>query len=59
MERCPIKKLKSELMSGEVITDEIMATMEFEVKDIVENAVRFAEESPWPAPREALEDVYA
>ncbi|MDD4237067.1 MAG: thiamine pyrophosphate-dependent dehydrogenase E1 component subunit alpha [Desulfotomaculaceae bacterium] len=59
MERCPIKKLKAELLSEAIITDEIMAQMEFEAIDIVESAVRFAEESPWPAPHEALEDVYA
>jgi pyruvate dehydrogenase E1 component alpha subunit len=28
------------------------------VKDIVEESVRFAEESPWPSDDELLKDVY-
>ncbi len=34
-------------------------TMEAEVREQVEQAVRFAEESPVPAPEELITDVYA
>jgi TPP-dependent pyruvate/acetoin dehydrogenase alpha subunit len=29
------------------------------VRTVVQNAVDFAEQSPWPKPEEALEDLYA
>ncbi|MDC4206394.1 MAG: hypothetical protein MPW17_10720 [Candidatus Manganitrophus sp.] len=35
------------------------ADTEREVKEITDEAVRFAEESPWPEGKEALEDLYA
>jgi pyruvate dehydrogenase E1 component alpha subunit len=30
-----------------------------EITEMIEEAVKFAEESPWPSPEEVLEDVYA
>jgi pyruvate dehydrogenase E1 component alpha subunit len=32
--------------------------MDKKIKDIVDESVRFAEESPWPEPSELYEDVY-
>jgi len=57
-ERCPIPRLTSALLSEELITDEDLRKMEAEVDEIVEEAVRFAEQSPYPQPQEALEDVF-
>ncbi len=57
-EKCPIPRLGDELVSLGVIPSERIKEMESLAEKIVENAVRFAEESPYPEPHEALEDVY-
>lgn len=58
MERCPLRKLEKELLQEGLISGQEIAELEKVIGATVEDAVRFAEESPWPAPREALEDVY-
>lgn len=58
MERCPIKKIENELLSEGVISREDITALEDSIAIIVEDAVRFAEESPLPDPEEALDDVY-
>jgi pyruvate dehydrogenase E1 component alpha subunit len=58
-ERCPIKKLKASLMQAGALTEQEYRQLASETGQIVERAVQFAEDSPWPDPAEALEDVYA
>jgi pyruvate dehydrogenase E1 component alpha subunit len=55
----PIHKLKKQLLEQGDISDEEVMQIEKEVADSVEAAVKFAKDSPHPAPEEALEDVYA
>ncbi len=43
----------------DIATEKELNTIKAEVDAEVEEAVRFAQESPLPAPEEALEDVYA
>jgi len=57
-EKCPIPRLSDELVSLGVITSKQFMEMESEAEKIVQKSVRFAEESPYPEPQEALEDVY-
>ncbi len=57
--KCPIPRLRDELLSRGLITTEGIREMEAEIDAIVKDAVRFAEESPYPGPEEALEDVFA
>ena len=57
-ERCPIPRLSGEMLSRGLITQEELQAMQTEVDGIVEEAVRFAEESPYPQPEAALEDVF-
>lgn len=57
-ERCPIPRLREELLSQRLISAQELTEMESEINRIVLDAVRFAEESPYPEPREALEDVF-
>lgn len=59
MSRCPIKKIQGDLQWAGIITEQDLAEMEAEANKTVEAAVAFAEESPYPSPHEALEDVYA
>ncbi|GHU25659.1 pyruvate dehydrogenase E1 component subunit alpha [Betaproteobacteria bacterium] len=58
-ERCPIEKLKASLLQAGTLTEDSYQCLESEVGQIVEQAVRFAQTSPWPEPAEALEDVFA
>src|SRR2546429_617737 len=58
-ERDPIKTFQKKLKEGGIITDEDIANIEAQVKEVVERAVRFADESPLPDPSELYTDVYA
>ncbi len=59
MERCPVEKLQKELLDEGFITRQEVLELENEINKAVEESVRFAEDSPWPAPEDALEDIYA
>jgi len=58
-ERDPIKLFADKLKEHNVITDADIAGMEKEIKEEVEHAVRFADESPLPDPSELYTNVYA
>ncbi len=58
-ERDPIKLFTESLKEQKVLTDERLALIEGEVREEVERAARFADESPEPAPEELYTDVYA
>ena len=58
MAKCPINKLRDETLAEGLISDDEYEEMNAKMNQIVENAVRFAEESPFPSPEEALEDVF-
>ena len=58
-ERDPIKTFEKKLKDGGVITDKDITNIEAQVKEVVERAVRFADESPLPDPSELYTDVYA
>ncbi len=57
-EKCPIPRLADLLIKSGVITSAQLQEMESKAGDVVAEAVRFAEDSPYPQPIEALEDVY-
>jgi pyruvate dehydrogenase E1 component alpha subunit len=58
-ERDPIKLFATSLKEQGVLADADFQRIEAEVKEQVEKAVRFAEESPLPAPEELYTDIYA
>jgi TPP-dependent pyruvate/acetoin dehydrogenase alpha subunit len=58
-EQCPIKVFGSRLQDEGVISAEGIAKLEAEVAREVEEAVKFAKESPVPGPEEAFEDLWA
>lgn len=58
-ERDPIKVFTATLKEEEILTDKDISDLEAEVKEQVERAVRFAEESPEPDPSELYSNVYA
>jgi pyruvate dehydrogenase E1 component alpha subunit len=55
----PIKRFKEKLLETNTLTESEIQQIEKEVSDEIEEAVKFAMESPYPAPEEALEDIYA
>jgi TPP-dependent pyruvate/acetoin dehydrogenase alpha subunit len=57
--RCPIKRLREQLVSKGALDDASVRLIDEEINQVVEKAVAFAEQSPYPAPEEALENVYA
>ncbi len=54
----PIKRFAQKLLERGTVTQEELEAQEESVRAEIDEAVRFAEESPEPAPEEALEDVY-
>lgn len=57
-EKDPITHVKNVLLDNKWMTEEEIKAVEKEVKAEVEEAVKFAEESPLPEPHELYEDVY-
>jgi acetoin:2,6-dichlorophenolindophenol oxidoreductase subunit alpha len=57
-EKCPIPRLRDDLLSQGVISAADVQEMEGRAVAMVRDAVHFAEDSPYPDPEEALEDVY-
>jgi pyruvate dehydrogenase E1 component alpha subunit len=55
----PILILRSAMEEGGRLTAEQFSAMDAEIREQCEDAVRFAEESPEPAPEELYEDVLA
>ena len=58
-ERDPIKLFAASLKEEGVITDKEFEGIEAQVREQVEKALRFAEESPLPEPEELYKDIYA
>src|SRR5438132_11095869 len=58
-ERDPIKIFTKTLKDNGILSDSDIAEIEAQVKEEVENAVRFADESPLPDPKELYTDIYA
>ena len=56
--RDPIKTFKARLMEEKLVTKEELTNLEEEAKQLVKTAVQFAEDSPFPQPEEAFEDVF-
>lgn len=59
MAKDPIKRLVETLKAQGNLTDDALAAMERSVLADIENAVAFADASPFPKPEQALEDVFA
>jgi len=58
LDRDPIKRLKQKLLNDHILSNEEINTIEREASARVEASAKFALESAYPAPEEALEDVY-
>jgi pyruvate dehydrogenase E1 component alpha subunit len=58
-ERDPIKIFTKTLEDNGLLSDSDIAEIEAQVKEEVEKAIRFADESPLPDPKELYTDIYA
>ncbi|MGB2814400.1 MAG: thiamine pyrophosphate-dependent dehydrogenase E1 component subunit alpha [Dehalococcoidales bacterium] len=55
----PIKRLRQQMVQSKMATDAELDEIENSVLRELDEAVKFAQESPEPTPEEALEDIYA
>lgn len=58
-ERDPLKLFTATLREEKILDDKQFEQIDAEIRERVEQAVRFAEESPYPDPAELYTDVYA
>jgi pyruvate dehydrogenase E1 component alpha subunit len=59
LKKDPVQRFRAKLLEMGLLTEQEAKRMELEAVSAVEEAVRFAMESPYPSPEEALENVYA
>ena len=57
--RSPIQKLEGKLLAEELMEKREMEDIELEMQRQIEAALKFADESPYPLPTEALDHVWA
>lgn len=57
-QRDPIEMIKSRILEKGIAKEEDLAAIDQKIKGIVDEAVKFAEESPYPPAEEAYKDVY-
>lgn len=55
----PIKRFKEKLLQARILAEADIQQVEEQVSYEIEEAVKFAIESPYPSSEEALEDIYA
>lgn len=57
--RDPITVFRKKVLEHGLVSKAELAQIDARTKDAVEEAVRYAEESPYPAPEDCLKDVYS
>lgn len=55
----PVVAMERKLLAAGILTKPQLKEMDSQIMARIEDAVKFAEESPLPAPEDALEDVYS
>jgi pyruvate dehydrogenase E1 component alpha subunit len=55
----PVELVLSTLIKNKWITDQDIASYDTKVKNTIDDAIKFAEESPYPDPSELYQDVYS
>ena len=58
-ERDPIKLFSASLLEEKIVDEKALEEIDKKAREVVEDALRFAEESPLPDPEELYTDVYA
>ena len=58
-QRDPVEQVRQTIFKNKFASEDEIGVIESKIKDIVTDCVKFAEESPYPAPEKAFEDIYA
>ena len=58
LKKDPVQRFRAKLLEMKILTEKEAAKIEQDVIAAVERAAKFAVDSPYPAPEEALKDVY-
>lgn len=58
-ERCPIKSFRERLIKEKIVSEEELSFIEKDIKKMIEEALNFAIQSPFPDEKEAYEDLFA
>jgi TPP-dependent pyruvate/acetoin dehydrogenase alpha subunit len=58
LQRCPIKRFKEHLFRKRWLTEDLENKIALTVRTSIEEAVRFAQESPLPSPEDAAQDLF-
>ena len=56
--RDPLEMVRDRILTNGIATEADLDVIDAKVKEVVEASVKFAEESPYPEPEAAFEDVY-
>jgi TPP-dependent pyruvate/acetoin dehydrogenase alpha subunit len=59
MKKCPVAAMEKRLLAGGVVTEKELGDINGGILEKIEEAVKYAKESPLPDPEDALEDVYS
>ncbi len=57
-QRDPIETIKARILERGIATEDDLTAIDQKIKGVVDESVKFAEESPYPTPEEAYKDVY-
>ena len=57
--RDPVKAAKTKLLAGNILTEQQLREIDSQIMTRVDDAVRYAVDSPFPAPEDSMEDVYS
>jgi pyruvate dehydrogenase E1 component alpha subunit len=54
----PIQMIRKTILDGKMATEKELGDIDSRIDGVVNQSVKFAEESPWPDDSEVLKDVY-
>ncbi|HOK17997.1 MAG TPA: pyruvate dehydrogenase (acetyl-transferring) E1 component subunit alpha [Caldisericia bacterium] len=58
MRKDPIPRFEKQLLDNNVVTEEELKAIQNRIQQEIDDAVKFAEESPYPEDNEAVKDIY-
>lgn len=58
-EKCPIKSYAEKLLKNNILLENDIEKIEKDVESLIEGAVNFAKESPFPQPEDLMSDLFA
>ncbi|RIV18231.1 pyruvate dehydrogenase (acetyl-transferring) E1 component subunit alpha [Fibrisoma montanum] len=57
-QRDPVEQVKARILEQGIASEDELSAIDQKIKGIIDESVKFAEESPYPSPDEAFKDVY-